>query len=314
MVRYRVISYLLCFALLFVVVGGLVGEQVLAIQESSSHSFVLPPNQEEPDEEEPVEGPVFEDVINLKVDYPILSAESGSIVEFDVELLWMGGERRRFDLVIIPPAGWKAVILTQYGRFPEAQIAAMELEPRRFFGNKVKIIGESLPGNRPDPGDYVFKFEASSEDIRGTVDLIVRITAKYEFAMVTETLRLSTEATAGEDNHLSIILINSGSAPIENLALTSTKPEGWIIIYNPEKIDSLAPGLTQMVDVVIMPPKKTIAGDWPITLWARSSQVADELAIRVTVLTPTIWGWIGILIVIAVIVGVGVVFWRLGRR
>ena len=114
--------------------------------------------------------------------------------------------------------------------------------------------------------------------------------------------------------YLSILLINSGSAPIESLTLTSTKPEGWIITYNPDRIDSLAPGLTQTVDVVIKPPKRTIAGDWPITLRARNPQVADELAIRVTALTPTIWGWVGILIVIAVIAGVGVVFWRLGRR
>jgi len=32
------------------------------------------------------------------------------------------------------------------------------------------------------------------------------------------------------------------------------------------------------------------------------------------VLTPTIWGVVGILIVVVVVAGVGVLFWRLGRR
>jgi len=32
------------------------------------------------------------------------------------------------------------------------------------------------------------------------------------------------------------------------------------------------------------------------------------------VLTPDIWGWMIILIIVVVIAGVGVVFWRLGKR
>ena len=39
-----------------------------------------------------------------------------------------------------------------------------------------------------------------------------------------------------------------------------------------------------------------------------------ELQIRVSVLTPTIWGWVGILIVLAVIAGLGMMFRILGRR
>ena len=133
--------------------------------------------------------------------------------------------------------------------------------------------------------------------------------------MLPSTGRLNTEATAGEDNHLSIILINSGSAAIENITLSSSKPQGWDITFTPEKVDSLEAGLTKEVDVVINPPRKTIAGDYEIKLRTESKDFSpDSMTIRVTVLTPTIWGWVGVLIVLAVIAGVGVVFWRLGRR
>jgi len=66
--------------------------------------------------------------------------------------------------------------------------------------------------------------------------------------------------------------------------------------------------------VVITPPEKTVAGDWPVTLQAKSKQVFDELELRVTVLSSDIWGWVVILIIVVVIAGAGVVFWRLGRR
>jgi uncharacterized membrane protein len=36
--------------------------------------------------------------------------------------------------------------------------------------------------------------------------------------------------------------------------------------------------------------------------------------LRVTVLTPTVWGWIGLIIVVLVIAGLGVLFMKLGRR
>jgi len=284
--------------------GGLAGGQVLATAGNSDSALVLPPSQEEP----------FEDVVELRVGFPVVSGKSGDTHELEVEVRWIGGERRVFDLTATPPPGWKADIFSGAGKYPEVKIGAIVMEARKFSGTKVKIKVEPLPGNFPEPGDYPVMFEVSSEDIRETVELAAKVTAKYEFEMRTPTLQLNTEVTAGKDNPLTVLLVNSGSDPIENLSLASTKPEGWDITYEPDKIESLAPGTTQELDVTITPPKETIAGDWSITLRANSEQASDSLDLRVTVLTPTIWGWVGILIVVLVIAGVGVVFWRLGRR
>jgi len=302
--KLRVVRYLLCFALLCVMLGGIAGGQVLAVTGNSDHALAPPPSEEESSE----------DVIQLRSDYPVVSGKSGDAIELEVEVMWRGDERRVFDLAVTPPSGWKGTIFSGSGRYPEVKIGAIVLEPGKFFGNKVKIKVEPLPGNMPEPGDYPVTFEASSGDIRATIELTAKVTARYEFAMRTPTLQLNTEATAGKDNNLTVLLVNSGSDPVENLSLTSTKPEGWDITYEPEKVESLAPGATQELNVTITPPKETIAGDWSITLRADSEEVSDKLDLRITVLTPTIWGWVGILIVVLVIAGVGVVFWRLGRR
>jgi len=79
-------------------------------------------------------------------------------------------------------------------------------------------------------------------------------------------------------------------------------------------VENLAPGLAQDVDVVIEPPEKTIAGDYSITIRADSEETSDSLEFRVTVETPTIWGWVGIAIVLVVIAGLAVLFRQLGRR
>ena len=152
-------------------------------------------------------------------------------------------------------------------------------------------------------------------DLKATFDFKAVVTARYEFAITTSSGLLNTEANAGEENHFSILLRNTGSTAIENITLSSVKPSGWNVTFEPEKVDSLESGLTQEIDVVIEPPRKTIAGDYEITLKADSKEYTPgSMKVRVTVLSPTIWGWVGVIIVLVVIAGLGVVFWRLGRR
>jgi len=49
--RIRAVRYLLCFVLLFAMLGGLIGIPVLAVQEDDDSPVVLPPNQDEPPDE-----------------------------------------------------------------------------------------------------------------------------------------------------------------------------------------------------------------------------------------------------------------------
>lgn len=300
----RAVYYLLCFILLFAMLGGLAGERVvLATQESGNGSFLLPPGQEEPPPEEKLE---------LSCLYPVWSGKWGEPAKFEVSLKWLGGEFRTFELATTTPPGWRAQTLAGY---PEREVPAIGLEPGKTYPDKIKVTFAPLVGELPEPGDYVVTLEASSGDIRETIELKAVVTALYMYYLTTATGRLNTEVTAGEENHLSIMLGNTGTAVIDKIDLLSTKPSGWSITFNPEEVGSLEAGLAQEVDMVIKPPRKTIAGDYMVTIKAISKEYRPrDLELRVTVLTPTIWGWVGILIVLAVIASLGVIFWRLGRR
>jgi len=283
--------------------GGLAGDRVaLAAKEGSIGSFLSLPNQAEPQPE---------DKLTLSLTYPVLRGKSGEVFEFEVELTYMGKEDRTFELTVTTPKDWVTQIQPQYD---EKEISAIRLKSFQSYPEKVKVIAVPYPWAPPESGDYVLTLEASSGDIRETIELKAIVTARYEIDFYTETGRLNTEAKAGEENHVAIKLRNSGSADIESITFTSTKPEGWVITFNPEKVDVLEPGLAQDVDVVIEPPSKTIAGDYSITLRADSEESSNKMELRVTVLTPTIWGWVGIIIVLVVIAGLAVLFRQLGRR
>ena len=133
--------------------------------------------------------------------------------------------------------------------------------------------------------------------------------------LTTDTGNLNTQATAGKDNNFSFNMVNSGSASLDNLNLTADKPQGWTVTFKPDKVDSISAGQTQQEQAIITPPEgKTIAGDYIITFKASNDKVNQSMQVRVTVLTPSIWGWVGIIIIVVVIGGLAVLFMRLGRR
>lgn len=292
MIRSRIIHYFLCLALLLAAVGGLVGTQAVFAQE----------------EPEPVEK------LELETKFPVLSGESGETYEFEVDVKYQGAERKRFDLTISVPPDW---VERAFSGYPEKQIAAVELGPSEGFATteKIKVKAAPVLFNLPEPGDYAITLEVSSGDLRASIELTAKVTARYGMDLYSETGRLNTEATAGEDKHFAIKVVNSGSAAIEDITFSTSKPEGWNIKFEPEKVDSIESGMTQDVDVIIKAPKgKTIAGDYVIKINANSKKANDDLELRVTVLTPSIWGWVGIIIVLVVIAGLAVIFRQLGRR
>ncbi len=301
----RLLHYLLCFVLLLGGLGCLAGNRVvLAAQESSNGSFLLSLNQEEPPPEEKLE---------LICKFPTFEGKSGDSFEFEVGLRWLGSETKAFDLAIteVPPK-WSATIVAGY---PEKKIPVLGLEAEMKYPETIKVRLAPSPGELPEPGEYGVTLEASSGDIKETIELKAVVTALYRFYFATASGRLNTEVSAGKENHLSLIVANTGTAVIDKIDLLSSKPSGWNITFSPDKMESLEPGLAREVDVVIKPPRKTIAGDYMITMTAISKDLsAREIELRVTALTPTVWGWVAILIVLAVIAGLGVIFRRLGRR
>ena len=64
----------------------------------------------------------------------------------------------------------------------------------------------------------------------------------------------------------------------------------------------------------ITAPDRAVSGDYMLAVTTNSPDTNKSIDFRVTVSTPTIWGWIGAFIVAMVVLGLAAVFIRLGRR
>jgi uncharacterized membrane protein len=109
---------------------------------------------------------------------------------------------------------------------------------------------------------------------------------------------------------------NAGTAPVRNLTfVASKKPEKWTVEFKPDKIDAINPGEVREIKMEILAPPRTIAGDYLLSFTPNSPDAPGKpVEFRVTVSTPTLWGWLGVGIIAAVVLGLGVVFVKLGRR
>jgi uncharacterized membrane protein len=296
-----------CVAVIAAMFGGLAITSVAqALPELSSLPAYIIPGQASATEK-----------ITLSCQYPSISSYAGSYFSYTVDLQYSGGkEPRVFDLQAKVPDGFTYSITPSYGS--SSQISAIRLDPSKTYPDSITVTVTPNSWQVPQPGEYPVSVAAGSGDLKSSIDLKAVVTARYDLQLKTSTGLLNTNATSGEDNYLTISVNNTGSADLEKIQFSSktSSPSGWSITFDPKEIDLLPVGASRDVQVDIKPAKKSISGDYLVTISAQpqAKNAFGSTDLRVTVLTPTIWGWVGVAIVIIVIGGLAYMFMRLGRR
>ncbi|HLJ20482.1 MAG TPA: NEW3 domain-containing protein, partial [Stellaceae bacterium] len=126
--------------------------------------------------------------------------------------------------------------------------------------------------------------------------------------------RLSAQAEAGKATPISLTVSNDGTAPARDIELSGSPPSDWKVEFQPSKIDALAPKAKQVVQALLTPSAKALAGDYMTTLRAGTEGDSSSADFRITVSTSTLWGIVGAgIIAAALVVAVGAVA-RFGRR
>jgi uncharacterized membrane protein len=290
--------YLIYLALMLVVLGSLVFLQIPVSAQTETPTPTPSPS-------------TTPDQLKLETTYPSISENSGATFNFSVDIKY-SGSRQLFNLDSTAPQGWEVSFNNSAGK----NITGVQLGPVDYTVTEtVSVNMTPALGQSPAPGDYPLTITVSSGNLSQTINLKATVKAKFEFNLSTDTGALNASGVAGKENHASILVNNTGSASVDKINLTSTKPDGWIVNFNPATIDSIGAGQTKQVDVVITPPGgNTVSGDYAVGITASNGTLSQTMNLRVTVSTPTIWGWVGLIIVIAVIAGLAVLFMKLGRR
>lgn len=246
--------------------------------------------------------------IKLTSQYPVLSTASGQTLKFTVDLKNETNKPLPTSLVAQAPQGWTVRFKPQFG---DQQISSIQLKEN---GSETLSVEVDTPATA-DAKEYPVGIQARAGAFEASTSVKVSLKGTQDLKMGSLAGTLNTTVVAGTKTPIDFVVGNAGTAPVRNLNFVTKKPsEKWTVEFRPDKIDSLGPGEVRQIKMEILAPERTIAGDYMMTLTSNSPEANKSVDFRVTVSTPTIWGWIGFAIVGLVVLGLAVVFFRLGRR
>lgn len=246
--------------------------------------------------------------IKLSSQYPVLTTPSGQTLKFTVDLKNETNKPLTTALVAQPPQGWNVRFKPQFG---DQQISSIQLKEN---GSETLSVEIDTP-TTAEAKEYPVGITARAGAFEASTNMKVSLKGTQDLKMGSLAGTLNTSVTAGNKTPIDFVVGNAGTAPIRNLGFVTKKPnDKWTVEFKPDKIDALGPGEVRQIKMEIMAPDRTIAGDYLLNLTANSPETNKSVEFRVTVSTPTIWGWIGFGIVGLVVLGLAIVFFRLGRR
>ncbi|MGB9662812.1 MAG: NEW3 domain-containing protein [Moorellaceae bacterium] len=243
----------------------------------------------------------------MTTQYPVLSGTSSTTFQFRVDLTNNGAQERSYSLNAQAPPGWQVTFSPAYDN---KQIASLSLKPGQSQGLDVTV----KPPQGVKAGTYNIPIEAASTNSKASVVLKVVITGSYTMEITTPTERLNAEATAGSESPLTLIIKNTGTSDLQNITFSAAAPTNWAVTFEPDTLDVLPAGESRQVIAYIKPAKEAIAGDYVVNITANSPAASTTATFRVSVRTSTLWGVVGVLLVLAVLGGVAWIFYKYGRR
>ena len=254
--------------------------------------------------------------VAVTVTYPALSGPSTSEFEFEIVIDNDTGADSSFNLTaaaldqngqLLP--GWDITFSPSFGQ--ERVISSISVGDALNERVDVRV---TPPRNTP-PGDYLIPVQVQDDaGFEADALLLVTIRGRGEVFLGTDTGLLNVDATAGEEASTKLRLTNFGTAELLEIGLLADAPQGWEVTFEPSTVPPLPANNQIDIPVTVLPAADAIPGDYLVTLRANHPDTNASLELRVTVAQSTIWGWLGIVLVVLVIVILGALFVRLGRR
>lgn len=246
--------------------------------------------------------------LKLTTNFPALRGSATTAFKYKVSVTNDSGRDATINFSADAPKNFQTGFTEAYG---SQQITSIPIE-----AGKSKDVEAALTIPREtSAGDYKLVLHAKTEAASAELPVTLTIVGQPRLAVSGEGGRLSGEAYAGQGSQLTVVLRNPGSEAAREVELSATTPEGWKSSFDPKAIAQLDPGASKDVKVTLTPSDKAIAGDYQATIRAGAAGGLSESAnFRITVLTSTLWGAIGIAIIAIALLVVVFAVARFGRR
>jgi uncharacterized membrane protein len=241
----------------------------------------------------------------LTSEQPNMEGPADSQFQYSATLRNRTAQKQLYSLTAQAPEGWDVQFKADGKAVTSVQVDAN--------GSK-DIDVEIRPPKKVKSGSYKIPVKAATSSTSAQLELEAVITGTYGLEVSTPTGVLSTDVTAGGTRTLQLKVTNTGTADLRNVELSASTPVNWEVTFEPKRIDKLAAGQKADVTATIKADSKAIAGDYVVNVSATAPEASADAEFRVAVETSVLWGWLGVLVILAVAGGVTYLFRTYGRR
>ena len=275
------------------------------------YRFIVQAKNAQYDDKLPITVTIGEEVpakLKLTTNFPALRGTATTSFKYKVSATNDSGRDATINFSGDAPKNFQIGFTEAYG---SQQLTSIPIE-----AGKSKDVEAALTIPRDTPaGEYKLVLHAKTEAASADLPVSLTIVGQPRLAISGEGGRLSGEAYAGQSSQLTVVLRNDGSEAARDVELNATTPEGWKSSFDPKQVAQVAAGATQDVKVTLTPSERAIAGDYQTTIRASAAGGLSESAnFRITVLTSTLWGAVGIAIIAIALLVVVFAVARFGRR
>jgi len=243
----------------------------------------------------------------LAAKYSELKGPNDATFNFKIDLTNNGSNEQIYNLGAQVQEGWQVSFKPSY---ENQQVASIGVKP----GETISLDVQVKPPVNAEAGDYVIPIQAVSPVGTVAEDLKIVISGTYKMEFSTASGQLNTDIVAGREKKVNLEIKNTGSAPLNNINFSSVQPPNWSVSFEPKSVDVLNPGENRQITATIFADEKAIAGDYLVSLDAYTQEVKSSADLRTTVKTSTVWGIVGLLVVLIVVFAVYKAFQIYGRR
>jgi uncharacterized membrane protein len=251
--------------------------------------------------------PQSEATLTAEPKLPTLRGTPRSTFDFRVATKNESADNMLVTLTAQAPRGFQVTFKEGYGSQELTSI------PIKAGESKDLSVDVKPPQNTP-AGQYPIEVELASDRAKVNTRLVLDITGVPTVTLTGDNDRLSGDAVAGKEKQFTFVLRNSGSAAARNLALSASPPTGWKVTFEPKEIAVLAPNVEEKVTALLVPSDKALAGDYMVSVRANGDGVSESVNDRITIVTSTMWGVIGLGVIAASLLVLLGAVGRFGRR
>ncbi|GGH69983.1 hypothetical protein GCM10010978_04460 [Compostibacillus humi] len=241
----------------------------------------------------------------LNVDQPNLQGQTDSSFSYSATLRNRTAEEQNYALTANAPEGWAVQF-----KSGSDSVTSVSVEPN----SEADITIDVTPPENASADTYEIAVTANGSGTKAEATLEAVITGSYDMVLTTPKGNLSADITSGGERIIDLVIENTGTAPLTNVELSAQTPPDWETEFDKNSIPEIKPGESATVKATVKASDNAIAGDYVTTFKASAAESSAEADFRISVETSTLWGIVGIVIILAVVAGLYYIIKKYGRR